>query len=77
MVTAVLADRLVLRVVVPPPLVLLALALSSWMVPTVWTNALRDPSCKTTVNAALALPTAVLAARLLKTACLATVSLLS
>jgi len=77
MVTAVLADPLVLRAVDPPPLVLLALALSSWMVPTVWTNVLRDPSCKITVNAVPALPTAALAARLLTTACLAIVSLLS
>jgi len=63
-----LAVRLALRAVAPLALVPLALATSSWMVPTAWISALKDRLSRATVNALLARPTAVLAAPLQTTA---------
>ena len=45
-----LVARLVRLALDPPPLVPLALVVSSWMVPTVWTNVLKVPLFKATVN---------------------------
>jgi len=69
MVCAALAVLLVRRAVARLPLVRRALVASSWMVPTVWINALKVPLSKTTVNVVLVPRTAVLAAHPRTTAC--------